>query len=31
VALLDLRLALALADISLETVLFLPSDQGATP
>jgi len=31
VALLDLRLALALADISLDTVLFLPSDQGATP
>ncbi|MDQ2860271.1 MAG: TolC family protein [Pseudomonadota bacterium] len=31
VALLDLRLALALADISLESVLFLPSDQGATP
>lgn len=31
VAMLDLRLALALADVSLDTVLFLPSDQGATP
>jgi len=31
VALLDLRLALVLADISLETVLFLPSDEGAQP
>ncbi|HEY5105666.1 MAG TPA: TolC family protein [Caulobacteraceae bacterium] len=30
-ALLDLRLALALADISLETVLFLPSDESARP
>ncbi len=31
VAVLDLRLALTLANISLETVLFLPSDQGAHP
>lgn len=31
VAVLDQRLALALADIALDTVLFLPSDQGATP
>ena len=31
VAVLDLRLALELADISLETVLFLPSDEGGQP
>jgi outer membrane protein TolC len=31
VAVLDQRLVLALADIALDTVLFLPSDQGATP
>ncbi len=31
VAVLDLRLALALADISLETVLFLPPDESAHP
>ncbi|MEO8811297.1 MAG: TolC family protein [Caulobacteraceae bacterium] len=30
VVVLDLRLALALADISLDTVLFLPSDESAT-
>ncbi len=31
VAVLDQRLALALADIALDTVLFLPSDQGGAP
>ncbi|MGI8839185.1 MAG: hypothetical protein ACR2F8_00105, partial [Caulobacteraceae bacterium] len=31
VAVLDQRLALSLADIALDTVLFLPSDQGGAP
>jgi len=31
VAALDLRLALRLAQISLETVLFTPADQGVAP
>ena len=31
VALMDQRLTVTLADIGLESVLFLPSDQGAAP